>query len=365
MKKILIPLLIVLLLLVSCDSDEHTCGYGEWHELEPATCTKEGREYRSCDCGNTESRATAKLPHVLVKFEAKPTTCTESGFAAFEYCELCSYTTFAGELPPAHDIATVPAKDPTCTEVGHEAYEYCKMCENYTTYVEIPATGHSFSTLECEKCSTALTAVTLPTDTAMLTDSITASYYVTDTGLSLLDIQGTGSIPDFETSPFSVLTPTHLNVGDGITGIGKNAFCGMSSIVSVTIGSSVANIGDGAFSECYRITEVINKSGLSISYDPLNGEVGMYASFISTSQATRVKFIGDFVFYVDGKNYTLVSYVGTSEHLTLPPLDEVETYVVRNYAFYDMDFLLSVEYGAHVIHVGAYAFAGCDNLAVK
>ncbi len=362
MKKILIPLLIVLLLLVSCDSGEHVCGFGDWHELEPATCTKEGKEYRSCTCGSTQSRATDMLSHVLVKFEAKPVTCTEPGFAAFEYCELCSYTTFAGELPPAHDIATVSAKSPTCTEAGHEAYEYCKSCENYTTYVEIPATGHTFSALECEKCDASLAVVTIPKETAKLTDSITAAYYATDTGLSLLDISGAGVIPDFTATPFADLSPTHLIIGDGITAIGTNTFAGMSSIVSVTIGSSVTNIGDGAFSECYRITEVINKSSLSISYDALNGGVGMYANFISTSQATRVKFIGDFIFYVDRGNYTLVSYIGTDTHVSLPVIPEVDTYVVRNHAFYDLDFLSSVEYGAHVIHVGPYAFLGCDNL---
>ena len=364
MKKILLPLLIVLLLLVSCEGGEHVCGFGDWQELEPATCTKEGKEYRSCDCGNTESRTTAMLSHVLVKFEAKPATCTESGFAAFEYCELCSYTTFAGELPPAHDIATVPAKEPTCTECGYEAYEYCKMCENYTTYSEISATGHSFSALECEKCDASLTAVAIPSDTAALTDSITAAYYVTDTGLSLLEIQGTGNIPDFATSPFSTLKPTHLIIGDGITAIGTNTFAGMSSIVSVTIGSSVTNIGDGAFSECYRITEVINNSSLSISYDTLNGGLGMYANCIFTSQATRVKFIGDFIFYVDRENYTLISYIGTDAHVVLPVVPEVDTYVVRNYAFYDLDFLLTVECGAHVIHVGPYAFLDCDNLTI-
>lgn len=302
------------------------------------------------------------LPHVLVKFEAKTPTCTEAGFAAFEYCELCSYTTFAGELPPAHDIVTVTEKAPTCTEVGYEAYEYCKSCENYTTYTEIPAAGHTFFDLECENCSAKLTEVAIPDTTAILAEGITASYYITDGGLRLLDIQGSGKIPDFTASPFSDLAPTHLRIGDGITEVGENTFNGLASLVSVTVGASVAKICDGAFAACYRITEVINLSRLAIFYDSTNGEIARYASSISSETHTRVKFIGDFVFYIDGKNYTLVSYVGTSEHVTLPLLDEVDTYVVRNYAFYDLDFLLSVERGDHVIYVGPYAFDSCDNL---
>ena len=364
MKK-LFPIFIMLLMLVSCGKSEHTCDFSDWHALVPSTCAAEGQEYRSCSCGNTESRPLVLLPHDVISVDAKPVSCTEPGYAAFEYCNNCSYTTFGGEISPAHDIATVAAKAPTCTDVGHEAYEYCKRCENYTTYTEISATGHTFSTLECEKCNTILTAVAIPEETATLTEGITASYYVTDGGLSLLDIQGAGDMPDFSASPFSGIAPTHLRIGDGITAIGENTFAGMSSIISVTVGSSVTNIGYGAFVGCYRITEVINKSALPIFYDSINGEIGRYASYITAETETRVKFIGDFVFYIDGKNYTLVSYIGTSEHIILPILDEVDTYVVRNYAFYDLDFLLSVEYGDHVIYVGPYAFDGCDNLAVK
>ena len=126
--------------------------------------------------------------------------------------------------------------------------------------------------------------------------------------------------------------------------------------------STVTEIGDGAFANCYRITEVINKSALPISYDTAHGEIGRYASVITAFAATRVKFIGDFAFYIDENNYTLVSYLGSSEHLTLPTLDGIDTYVVRDYAFFDLDFLLSVEYGEQVIYVGTHAFAGCDNL---
>ena len=361
MKKFL-PIFIILLLLVSCDPGEHTCNFSSWHTLEPVTCTAKGTEYRTCECGSTETRVTDMLPHLLVKFEAKPATCTEPGFAAFEYCELCSYTTFTGELPPTHDVATVPAKSPTCTEVGHEAYEYCKRCENYNTYREIPATGHRFQGLECENCTAKLTAVAIPNSTVTVTDTITAAYYVTSDGLSLLTLSGTGATPDFDTSPFADLAPTHVYIGEGITKIGKNTFSGMTSLLSVTLASTVTEIGDGAFANCYRITEVINKSALPISYDAAHGEIGRYASAISADAVTRVKFIGDFAFYIDENNYTLVSYLGSSEHLTLPTLDGIDTYVVRDYAFFDLDFLLSVEYGEYVIHVGAYAFAGCDNL---
>lgn len=361
MKKFL-PLLIILLLsLVAC-GDAHTCDYSEWHTIEAPTCTVEGREYRSCECGNTERRTISPLPHDIISVDAKPVSCTEGGYAAFEYCDNCSYSTFGGELPASHDIVSVEGRPPTCTDLGYDAYEYCKRCENYNTYVEISATGHRFDGTQCTNCSTSISAVTIPAHTSYVTDLIAASYYVADSGLALLEIKGEGAIPDFITSPFSDLSPTHLYIGEGITGIGQNAFSGMSTLVSVTLSASVSFISEGAFSDCYRITEVINLSPLPIAYDIQHGEIGRYASFITTLSGTRVKFIGDFVFYTDGTNYTLVSYIGLSERIELPILDEAGTYVVRNYAFYNLDFLTSVEIGQHVIHVGEYAFLDCDNL---
>ncbi len=42
-----------------------------------------------------------------------------------------------------HDKIAHPAQAPTCTAIGWNAYETCSRCD-YTTYVELPATGHSY-----------------------------------------------------------------------------------------------------------------------------------------------------------------------------------------------------------------------------
>ena len=42
-----------------------------------------------------------------------------------------------------HGYAHHEAQAPTCTGIGWEAYDTCSRCD-YTTYVEIPASGHSF-----------------------------------------------------------------------------------------------------------------------------------------------------------------------------------------------------------------------------
>ncbi len=63
----------------------------------------------------------------------------------FENGTLCSLVGF-------HPCESTEGKDATCTEAGYAAYEYCTVCD-YTTYEEIHALGHVFSTSGiCDVC---------------------------------------------------------------------------------------------------------------------------------------------------------------------------------------------------------------------
>ncbi len=73
-------------------------------------------------------------------------TCTEAGsYDEVVYCSVCH-----AELSRAaktinalgHDLVDHEAKAATCTEAGWAAYQTCTRCD-YTTYKEIPATGHT------------------------------------------------------------------------------------------------------------------------------------------------------------------------------------------------------------------------------
>lgn len=50
-----------------------------------------------------------------------------------------------------HEITYHEGKAVTCTEVGYAAYEYCVNCD-YSTYEEIPALGHNFVNGTCTRC---------------------------------------------------------------------------------------------------------------------------------------------------------------------------------------------------------------------
>lgn len=193
--KLFAALTIFIMPLVGCGETPHTHRPGEEvRENEvPASCLNAGSYdlVTYClDCKEEVSRETkpiAPLGHDINQVAAKPATCTEDGYDAYEYCSRCDYTTKVvahatghqhtaqrhdNEVPagclsdgsydlvtycadcgyvissehkvtPAlgHDIHQVEAKQASCTENGYQSYEYCSRCD-YSTKVIIPTTGH-------------------------------------------------------------------------------------------------------------------------------------------------------------------------------------------------------------------------------
>ena len=109
-----------------------------------ATCTENGTETAKCDrCEVTDTRTDegSALGHDLEHHEAKPATCTQNGWNAYETCNRagCAYTTYreisaTGHTPSAAATCTTPQ---TCTVCG-------------ATLVE--ALGHSFVDGYCTTC---------------------------------------------------------------------------------------------------------------------------------------------------------------------------------------------------------------------
>ena len=144
------------------------------------TCTVKGYTTYTCsECGDSYiDNYIDALGHDRIHHEAKAATCTEKGWAAYDTCSRCDYSTYK-EIPatghhhnavvtaPActakgytthtcacgdsyidnyidalgHDRIHHAAKAATCTEKGWAAYDTCSRC-NYSTYKEIAATGH-------------------------------------------------------------------------------------------------------------------------------------------------------------------------------------------------------------------------------
>ena len=97
-------------------------------------------------------------------------------------------------------------------------------------------------------------------------------WYMTDTdgngSLETLNIlhdgSGTGAMADYSeddaaTAPWITYYGsdiTAVNISDGVTHVGNNAFRGLTGIVEVTLGASVTSIGTGAFANCSNLSRI-------------------------------------------------------------------------------------------------------------
>ena len=124
------------------------------HEAQAPTCTEIGwAAYQTCSrCDYTtyeEISANGHTPAAAVEENRVEATCIAAGgYDSVVYCSVCgdqiSREPVTIEIDPdAHDLVDHEAKEPTCTEIGWEAYQNCSRCD-YTTYVEKAALGHDY-----------------------------------------------------------------------------------------------------------------------------------------------------------------------------------------------------------------------------
>lgn len=110
----------------------HEHSFGEWEVVEKADCTRFGMRRRFCSCGEFEEEYVEPLGHDVVEHEAKPVTCTENGWNAYETCTRCDYSTFFMIYPDGHDYATDYTIDEpaTCSKTGSKS-RHCRKCDRH------------------------------------------------------------------------------------------------------------------------------------------------------------------------------------------------------------------------------------------
>ena len=136
-----------------------------------------------------------------------------------------------------------------------------------------------------------------------------------------------------------------LVIPDGVTTIQPSAFCGCSSLTSITIPGSVTSIGNSAFYNCTGLTSVtIGNSVTSIGNSAFRGCSGLTSVTIGNS----VTSIGNSAFY----NCTGLTAI------TIP--DSVTS--IGGFAFYNCTGLTSITISDGVTSIGDSVFSGCSGL---
>ncbi|MBQ7347616.1 MAG: leucine-rich repeat domain-containing protein, partial [Clostridia bacterium] len=86
---LLVLLFVCVLTFTACDEKDHEHAWGEWNTVENASCTKEGKQERSCSCGEKESQSIPMVSHTVVLDAAVSATCGNTGLTEGSHCSVC------------------------------------------------------------------------------------------------------------------------------------------------------------------------------------------------------------------------------------------------------------------------------------
>jgi hypothetical protein len=155
-----------------------------------------------------------------------------------------------------------------------------------------------------------------------------------------------------------------LTLPKSVTSVGEGAFYRCANLTSVTVseGLTVASIGKKAFTDCFKLAEIINKSSINITKGSLaNGALAYYAIEIHNGESKTVNK-DNYLFYTYGNSGYLIGYTGNDTVLTLPESYNGQGYEIYNYAFAGFSDLTAITIPRGVTAIGDYAFSDCSRL---
>ena len=199
----------------------------------------------------------------------------------------------------------------------------------------------------------------------------------------VLTISGTGSMTDYSskstnttddtwtsTAPWAVHTNRirRLVLEEGVTSVGRYAFCGLTALTAADLPSSLTTIDWGAFQDCRGLTGITIPSGVTtigfMAFEDCRGLTSITlpdsvtsldsAVFWGCSSLTSVTLSAGLTSI--GEN--LFNHCTKLESITIPS----GVTAIGESAFYRCDALKSIELPAGLTAIGASAFKSCSRL---
>ena len=388
-----VALLLSVLVLVACDgigggtqTEAHVCVFREWIITKEATCTEDGEEERSCECGEKETQSIDALGHSEVVDEGVASTCTETGLTEGAHCSACGEVFVAQEtiMATGHTETIDVAVYPTCTETGLTEGAHCSTCEAVLVAQEtVPAShtwdekygwdkdGHWQKCTECDGTSDK-TAHVLGADgycevcnnPLVATDGVMYAVSTDGTYAEVVDYTGTSlrvniaaeynGVPVTRIADRAFLNKsiTYVTIPDSVTSIGEHAFEKCSSLESVMLGenSKLESIGSDAFYDCSSLTSItIPDSVTSI------GDNAFFFCSLKYNEYDNVYYLGN-----ESNPYAVLVRARTTS-ITSCTIHSATKYIYSD-AFYNCRDLMSITIPDGVTTIDNEAFEECTGL---
>ena len=291
--------------------------------------------------------------------------------------------TFVGD---ALTNITIPAG---VTSIGESAFMNCSGLESVTVLGEDPATIGSGIFEDCKFVTDDVKGkgIKVPEGTVAVYKEAWPEWadYITDGLLAsgtdwTLDADGKLTIKSDAgmTNWCSLRTKLHfhpyddqvtaIEIQDGVTGIGEEAFLYCSKLTAVTLPDSVQSIGKSAFNCCRKLTSITIPDGVT----GIEEKVFAYCDILTDIKIpTSVTSIGPGAF-TDCTGLTSIklpdgvvsiekeAFSGCTGLTSIRIPEKVTS--LDDYVFSDCSSLTSIEIPSTVISIGRYAFEGCTDL---
>ena len=296
---------------------EHECTFGDWVTTKEPTCTEDGEQMRTCECGMTETQPIDATGHTEITDAAVEPTCTETGLTEGKHCDVCGEVLVAQIVVSAtgHTEIIDVAVEPTCTETGLTEGKHCDVCgEVLVAQIVVSATGHTeiidsavaptctetglTEGKHCDVCGQTL----VEQETVSVLDhayndenTCTVCGDYADKGVIFTLVGNEYSITGYTGSATEIIIPSTYK-GKPITSIGREAFFGCYEITSIKFGanSQIKTIGESSLDACGFTTIEIPASVISIANAAFHCSELTSVTFEENSQLTS---IGSYAFY--------------------------------------------------------------------
>ena len=312
---------------------DHEHQFGDWVVITEPTCTEEGERRQSCNCGTFKTEKIDALGHDLKYTAAKPFTCTEDGWNAYEECqrENCGHTT--KEIYPAHHV-----------------YENrsCKVCHRFQADIQLSEDGKSYIFTGFGDLTE--TDVVIPAEI---------------NGIPVTAI-GEGAFRGTEV--------TSVEIPETITVISEEMFENCKSLNKVIIPDTITSIGGGAFTGCDQLDFNEKENG-----NYFGSAAHPYLALISVKDKTIESYTIDaetkIIYYeaFDGcenlKSITIpetVTELGASAFSNCTSLESVNLpnsiELIADFTFMGCTALKTIEIPTSVKRIAPLSFWGCTAL---